>query len=98
MIKSGWLAGKKNDPEFQRLCAREDFIENFLTRVELEMKQRKISRAELARRMLCKPSNITQMFRRTRNLTAASMVDIAFHLKLCIKLTFNERLTEQETP
>ena len=90
---TGWLADKREDPEFQRLCAREDFIEDFLTHVELEMKRQRISRAELARRMECKPSNITQMFRRTRNLTAASMVDVAFHLNIRIKLIFDQDVT-----
>lgn len=89
----GWLADKRDDPEFQRLCAREDFIEDFLTHVELEMKRQGISRAELARRMECKASNITQMFRRTRNLTAASMVDVAFHLNIRIRLNFDQNIT-----
>jgi ribosome-binding protein aMBF1 (putative translation factor) len=93
---SGWLADKRNDPEFQRLYAREGFIEDFLTRVELEMDRQGISRAELARRMACAPSNITQMFHRTRNLTAATMIDVAFHLKLRSKLLFDplEQSTE----
>jgi hypothetical protein len=88
--KGGWLDDKVDDPEFMRLYAREEFIEGFLTYVENEMKRTKVSRAELARRMDCKRSNVTQMFRRTRNLTAATMVDITFHLKLKLKLIFNE--------
>jgi ribosome-binding protein aMBF1 (putative translation factor) len=86
--KHGWLEDKKDDPEFLRLCAREEFIEDFLTRIENEMKRMGVSRAELARRMKCKPSNVTQMFRRTRNLTVATMVDVAFHLKLQLRLVF----------
>lgn len=86
----GWLEKDLQDPEFQRLCQREDFIESFLDYIEAEMKRLNITRAELARRMECRPSNITQMFRRTRNLTAATMVDIAFHLNLQMKLVFSD--------
>lgn len=85
---TGWLADKRKDPEFLRLCAHEDLIEDFLTRLDLEMKRQKITRAELARRMGCQPSNISMLFRRTRNLTAAAMADIAFHLGLSLKLVF----------
>lgn len=91
---SGWLADKQNDPEFQRLCAREGLIEDFLTRVELEMAQQGINRKELARRMACAPSDITQMFQRTKELTAVTMIDVAFHLKLQVKLLFEPLETE----
>ena len=88
--RRGWLEDQLNDSEFQRLCAREDFIEDFLTYIENEMKKSNVSRTELARRMGCKPANVTQMFRRTRNLTAATMVDIAFYLKLQLQIFFSE--------
>lgn len=88
--RAGWLADKEDDPEFMKLCAREDFIEEFLTVVEDAMKRSNVTRAELARRMNCEKSNITQMFHRTRNLTAATMVDIAFHLDLRLSLVFEE--------
>ena len=78
----GWLATNMEDPEFQRLLEREEIIEDFLNHVDEEMENRGISRAELARRMGCKPANITQIMRRTRNLTVATMVDIAFFLDL----------------
>lgn len=78
--EKGWLESKLQDQEFQRLLAREDFVEDFLSEVHRVMTEKKVTRAELARRMNCRPANITQLFRRTRNLTAAMMVDIAFHL------------------
>ena len=78
----GWLAANMEDPEFRRLLEREEIIEDFLNHVDEEMAKQGISRAELARRMDCKPSNITQIMRRTRNLTVATMVDIAFFLGL----------------
>ena len=82
----GWLESRLEDQNFQRLLAREDFIEDFLSEVTRVMEHQQITRADLARRMGCRPSNVTQMFRRTRNLTAASMVDLAFHLKLQLRL------------
>lgn len=84
--KRGWLSDKIRDPEFQRLCAREDLIEDFLSAVEAAMLKKKITRADLARRLKCSPQNVTQLFRRTSNLTAATMADIAFHLGLTLKL------------
>lgn len=81
-----WLDEQFQDPEFQRLYAREDLIEDFLGAVEEEMQRQGVSRSELATRLGCKPANVTQMFRRTRNLTASTMVDIAFHLGLRLKL------------
>lgn len=90
--KSGWLAGRVGNEDFERLLAREDFIEDFLSAVEDAMAQQRVTRAELARRMKCAPANVTQLFRRTRNLTAATMVDIAFHLGLSLKLQLAARL------
>ena len=87
--KGDWLAKDLGDPEFQRLLAREEFIEEFLNHVDSKMKREGVTRAELARRMNCKASNVTQMFRRTRNLTASTMVDIAFHLELKLRLIFD---------
>jgi ribosome-binding protein aMBF1 (putative translation factor) len=75
-----------DDPEFRKLYAREEIIEDFLNRIDEEMEKQGISRAELAKRMGCKPANITQIMRRTRNLTVATMVDIAFFLNLKLGL------------
>jgi len=76
----GWLAEEWDSPQFQRLYCREDFIEEFLSLVEHEMQERRVTRSELARRLGCQPANVTQMFRRTRNLTASTMVDVAYVL------------------
>jgi len=84
--REGWLQRNLQDPEFKRYLAREDLIEHFLNAIDSEMSRRGVSRAELARRMGCRPSNVTQILRRTRNLTVATMVDIAFHLDLRLEL------------
>jgi ribosome-binding protein aMBF1 (putative translation factor) len=93
----GWLASNMEDPEFRRLLEREEIIEDFLNHVDEEMKKQGVSRSELARRMDCKPANITQIMRRTRNLTVATMVDIAFFLGLKLKLsiTMTESVAEE---
>jgi transcriptional regulator with XRE-family HTH domain len=41
------------------------------------MKERKVTRAELARRMKVSRSEVTQMLQSSRNLTVAKMVQIA---------------------
>ena len=82
--EKGWLESKRQDQEFQRLRAREDFIEDFLSEIHRLMTEKKITCADLADRMRCRPANITQLFRRTRDLTAATMVDLAFHLGVCV--------------
>lgn len=88
---SGWLASRVGNEDFERLLAREDFVEDFLSAVEEAMAGQRVTRAELARRMKCAPANVSQLFRRTRNLTAATMVDIAFHLGLALKLQLAAR-------
>jgi ribosome-binding protein aMBF1 (putative translation factor) len=84
--KVGWLEAKADDREFHRLLAREDLIEDFLHSVAAEMSRQGVSRSELARRVGCAPANVTRIMRRTTNLTAATMVDLAFALNLRLRL------------
>ena len=95
--QKGWLESNLEDQEFQRLLAREDFIEDFLNEIDRLMTEKRMTRAELARRMDCRPSHVTQLFRRTRNLTAASMVDLAFHLGVRLRVVV-ERGLQRERP
>ena len=76
MSTKEWLSDRLESPEFQRLLEREDFIERYLDEIESLMDEKGVSRSDLARRMNCSRANITQMFRRTKNLTAESMVDL----------------------
>jgi hypothetical protein len=94
--KKDWLDKQLKDPEFQRHLAREDLIEDFLIAVEGEMLKMNVSRAELARRMGCTAPNVTQLFRRTKNLTAASMVDITHHLDLRLELSIKRGRARQK--
>ncbi len=77
---------KRTGPEFRRALAREHLIEDFLSDVEAVMRAQRMTRAELARRMGCSRANVSSLFRRTANLTAATMADIAFHLGLQLQL------------
>lgn len=86
MKNQGWLERMTDDPEFQRLLAREDFIEDFLSEVERLMTEKGMTREDLARLMRCSTSNISQLFRRSRDLTASTMVDLAFHLGVHLQL------------
>jgi antitoxin component HigA of HigAB toxin-antitoxin module len=84
--------------------ARKEIISGFLKLVEKAMREQNISRSELARRMGCKPSNVTQMLNSDRNLTIGTMVTIAFHLNAKFVLFNNgkkaeaEKLTEEVVP
>jgi plasmid maintenance system antidote protein VapI len=85
--KQGWLQSNLQDPKFQRLYQREDLIEDFLGGIEEELERQGLSRKDLAERLGCRPANVTQIMRRTRNLTANTIVDIAFALGLKLKLS-----------
>jgi ribosome-binding protein aMBF1 (putative translation factor) len=82
----GWLEAMADDAEFHRLYAREDLIEDFLHAIEAAMARQGVSRSELARRLGCRPANVTRIMRRTTNLTAATLVDMAFALDLHVRL------------
>lgn len=97
MSTKEWLSDRLESPEFQRLLEREDFIERYLDEIESLMDEKGVSRSELARRMGCSRANITQMFRRTKNLTAESMVDLAFQLGCRIRCRL-EALTRTQLP
>lgn len=82
-----WRERQFEDAEFRRLYAHEEFIEEFLTNIEQEMEAQEVSQTELAKRMSCSVSNVSQLLQRTRNLTAGKMVDLAFHLGLRVSLS-----------
>jgi transcriptional regulator with XRE-family HTH domain len=84
---TGWLDEKMEDASFRRLYEREKVIESFLNRIQQVMDRQSVTRAELARRMECSAANITQLMRRTTNLTVATMVDLAFSLDQKVTLS-----------
>ncbi len=91
MKRIDWLSKELQDEEFQRVYAREELVEGFLEEVLEFMEQENISRSELAERMGCSRANITQLLRRTRNLTAETMSDIAFYLHQTVNVTLGPR-------
>ena len=88
---SNWLADQRSDPEFRRIYAREDLIEEFLHQIEAAMTKRKLSRADLSRLLGCSKANVTKIMRRTSNLTAATMADMAFAVGLRVRVSLGPR-------
>jgi transcriptional regulator with XRE-family HTH domain len=82
----GWLEAQLEDREFRRSYAREDLIEEFLHQVEEAMDRRGVSRRQLAALLGCSAANVTRIMRRTGNLTAATMADLAFALDLRLRI------------
>lgn len=76
--------------EFWTECAMLEFT----TQLSQTMKQKGISKAELARRMETSQAYITKVFRGSANLTIASMVKLA----RCADMTFHPDLKEKELP
>lgn len=93
--KSDWLEERLADPDFRRYLEREEVVESFLERIEEEMKHRKMSKKKLADALGCGLSNLSQIMRRERNMTVGTMVDIAFHLGLRLKLDLRR---QEESP
>lgn len=79
-------ANVEAERRYQLTLATEDIIADFLRGVNQVMSDKGITRTELARRMNCSPSNVTQILRRRRNLTAARMADVAYHLGARVRL------------
>lgn len=84
-IQKGWLESKLEEPKFRRLYERELFAESFFYEIEALMDRKGISRSDLADMLGCNPSNITRIMRRTTNVTAATMVDVAFMLRYRVR-------------
>lgn len=82
----GWLEANLEDPEFRRLYEREGVAEQFIAQVETHRAAQKLSRSDLARRMDCKPANITRIMRRTSNLTLDTLVDLALAVSCRVRI------------
>ena len=84
---------------FQEAMQQDEFwteyaILEFTTRLSQVMKQKGISKAELARRMETSQAYITKVFRGDTNLTIGSMVKLA----RCAGMTYHADLKEKESP
>ena len=86
----------RREPDKLQLRAREDFVSGYFQIVNGEMKRQGVKRSTLAERMGCAPANVTQILKQTGNLTAASMVDLAYHLGVKLKLDFLPQLPEDK--
>jgi transcriptional regulator with XRE-family HTH domain len=65
------------DPSIRQLFEREWLADEIVVSIESMMKEKGITRAELAKRLKCKPPNVTQLLRKGTNLKLGSMVDLA---------------------
>ena len=74
--------------EVQKAIALELFVESFVAEMEAIMRRDNISQAELARRLGCSPSNITQIMKYSSNLNAATMANISTALDHRIVVRF----------
>lgn len=84
---------------FQETMQQDEFwteyaILEFTTRLSQAMKQKGITKAELARRMETSQAYITKVFRGDTNLTIASMVKLA----RCAEMEFHTELKDKEQP
>ncbi len=74
--------------EVQKAITCEVFVESFISEMERIMREKNISQAELARRLGCSPSNITQLMRYASNMNALTMANIATALEQRISVRF----------
>ena len=85
-IERGWLETRLEDPKFRRAYARETLIEDFLFQLERTMDEKGVSRVQLAEKLGCSPANVTRIMRRTTNLSASTIADLAFVLDCRVRL------------
>lgn len=84
--KKGLFIERLQSNDFCCYYEQKKFIEDFLNKIDEEMKLKGISRSELAKRMKCKAANIAKIMRCTKNLTVEEMISIAFHLGFRLQL------------
>jgi transcriptional regulator with XRE-family HTH domain len=73
---------KRRDPDAKRLLREEELILQTNETIHATMKRRKITKAELAKRMGKTPAYVTQILAENRNLTLRTIADIALALDL----------------
>ena len=91
---SGFLSSILGDKEGKRLYLYEEVIEPFLNRIDEEMKNRRISRHELAEKMGCDVSDINRMMDRSIDIYVQTMVNMVFHVGLKVVLSLEEDTNE----
>jgi transcriptional regulator with XRE-family HTH domain len=84
--EKGWLETNLEDSAFRRQYAREDLVEEFLHQIDAVMNERGVSRSQLAGLLGCSGANVTRIMRRTTNLTASTMADLASALELRVRV------------
>lgn len=80
----GWMAEFSESGEFQRAFVYETVMEGILSKAEEAMKDRDITRQELARRIGCPLSQVTEVFERNENESMRALCGIVWSLGLTI--------------
>lgn len=70
-----------DDPELRNQTEREWFIDGAIIQIEQAMKNKGITRKQLADRLECSAPNVTQLLRHGSNLTLGTLMDIALALE-----------------
>ena len=88
--KAGWLTKQLEDKEFRESYFQKLFLEEFLSHAEKRMKELKISRSELARKLGISRSVVTKWFSCADNITLKTAANIARVLGCTIKMQLVE--------
>lgn len=81
---------KLADKERDRIYARGSFLFDVSEDILVAMRDKGVTRAELARRLGKKPPQITRLLDGAANMTLSTLSDIAFELGLTLEKTFKE--------
>lgn len=76
MEYSDYLKKRMKNPEFKRLVAQERLIADAQEEIGRLLKEKKVSRAELAKRLNKSKSFVTQLLNSGRNLTLRTIADV----------------------
>lgn len=89
-----WFEQEMRSTEFRRHLEWETLVDELLTKIDSAMGAQGVTRSELARRLKCKPANVTKALRHSNNLKLSTVVYIGFALGLRLKASF-EPITEE---
>ena len=89
-MTDNWLEKQMEKPEFRRLLATEDFIEDFMNEADRRMKEKGMNHKQLAKMLGRDPYHITIVMQRRREITASMMANIAFHLGMKLSLKWEK--------
>ena len=87
---------KSQSPEYQRLYRQEGLILDVTEQIWEVMNRQEITRQDLAYRMNCSKSNVTQTLNGSRNMTLRTLSDMAAALECDLTIRLRERGKAEE--